>query len=145
MCPPIVMALASFAVSAVGGLVAYQGQKQAAKAQKKFDSALLAKQAQATVTTAAGEGGVSGLSVSALSGDVKASQARAATRVDRNLQIKKSYLQGEIEATQTSGQSQINSVALPEPVSFLPTLVGIFGSGVNAYSGYQSNLATATA
>jgi len=112
-------------------------QEGEAAAQKKFETNLDAKRAIATATTAAGEGGVSGLSVSHVLGSIYAQSGRFNASVDRNLDINRSYFRGEKEAAHTQGQAQINSVALPEKPSFLPALIGVFGSGVDAYGRYK--------
>jgi hypothetical protein len=106
-------------------------------ADRKFEAAIDAKRAMSTVRTAAGEGGVSGLSVAALMSDVAARHGRFKVNTDKQLQINRAYLSGEKDAAQAQGQSQINSVPIPEKPNFASTLIGIFGSGLDAVTGYQ--------
>jgi len=112
-------------------------QEGEAASDRKFEAALDARRAAATAVTAAGEGGVSGLSVTALLGDIASRHGRFETNTDKQLQISRAYLGGEKVAAQAGGQGQINSVPIPEKPNFASALVGIFGSGLDAFTGYK--------
>jgi hypothetical protein len=116
-------------------------QEGEAAADRKFEAAIDAKRAISTVRTAAGEGGVSGLSVAALMSDVEARHGRFKVNTNKQLQLTRSYLGGEKDAAQAQGQSQVNSVPTPEKPNFASTLIGIFGSGINSYNDYQRAIA----
>lgn len=166
MCTPL--ALLGFAVSAVSGVMQYQGQKAEYKAaaaakkandeaaqqaavdrlasqelrrdqeeesaaQKKQEARIEGLKARSTARTAAGEAGVTGLSVDALLQDLTAQEGRYEASVDNNLKITDGYLRGEMKSTQHEAVARINSVATPTKPSFGSTLVNIFSSGVKAY------------
>lgn len=170
MCTP--MLALGLAVSAVQGVMQYQGQmaeynaaqahRQAnteaaqraavntyasqqlriaqegeAAAQQKQDVALEAQRAMATARAAAGESGVSGLSVDALIRDLSSQQGRYDASVDANYQMTSSYLRSEMDATQDQAVARINSVPVPTKPSFGSSLVNIFSSGINSYATYK--------
>lgn len=166
MCDPATLAAVSFGISAVQGVAGYFGkraaynanaanavagteaqwasqqlriqQEGAAATQDKFETNIAVAKAAATATTAAGEGGVSGLSVDYLLKDLYAAKGRHNAAVSQNLQMTTAYLQSEKEVTRAQGIDRINSVEKP---NFGATLLGIFGSGINAYGSYKSQVA----
>lgn len=86
--------------------------------QKRID----ALKAKATARTAAGEGGVTGLSVDALLGDLQAQHDRQAESIRINYDIKKGQNQDEAISTYHNTISRINSVrraSKPSPLPFI--------------------------
>lgn len=111
-------------------------QEGQAHAQVAQANEITTAQALASAEVAAGAGGVSGLSVDGVLRDIYAQSGRNSSAADQNLQMTRDYLQGEAEAAQSGGQSQINSIqpgAQPSATAFL--LQG-FSSGLNSYSNY---------
>jgi len=116
-------------------------QEDLTRHQSKFQTRIEAAQAAATADVAAGQGGVSGLSVEQLLRDIWAQEGRNSQALDSNAQMNRAYLEGEKRAAQLGSQNQINSVPIPEKPSFAPYLINAFGSGINAYTGYQKRKA----
>lgn len=86
--------------------------------QKRID----ALKAKATAITAAGEGGVTGLSVDALLGDLQAQHDRQVESIRINYDIKKQGNQDEAVATYHNTIGRINSVrqaSKPSPLPFI--------------------------
>lgn len=105
--------------------------------QKKREIGLEQRKSAATIQTAAGEAGVSGLAVDHVLQDLYAQGGRAQASLDVNQEINRTYLQSQKESVKAGGQNQINSVpAVPNP-SFAPYLVDIFSTGLNAYTSYK--------
>lgn len=111
-------------------------QEDMAANQQKQESKIEAAKAASTVQVAAGEGGVSGLSVDAVLRDIYAQQGRNEATLDTNQRMSRDYLMGEMKAAEAGGQSQINSVPVPEKPTMTPYLLNAFGSSLNAYSNY---------
>jgi hypothetical protein len=111
-----------------------QLQEHDAAAQQVQQSKLEAMKARSTARTAAGEAGVTGLSVEALLQDLSAQEGRYEASVAQNYQMNQQYLRGEMEATQDQGIARINSVPYPTKPSFGAALIGAFGSGIQAYA-----------
>jgi hypothetical protein len=116
-------------------------QEGAAATQKKFEANVQTAEAAATAETAAGEGGVSGISVGNLLGDFYAKKGRYNDSVDTNLGFTRNYLTAETKSQQAQYQGQINSVPIPTPPSFAASLVNIFGSGLDAFGQYKQRIA----
>lgn len=111
-------------------------QEDAARVQQQQQTNIEAAQAASTVEVAAGAGGVSGLSVEHVLRDIYARQGRNEAALDVNQRMSRDYLMGEKRAAEAGGQSQINSVPIPEKPSFAPFILNAFGSGLNAYGNY---------
>lgn len=114
-------------------------QEDMATNQQKQEQNIAVAQAESTTRVAASEGGVSGLSVDHVLRDFYAQAGRRSSAIDTNQQMSRGYLQGEKKSAQAAGQSQANSVPLPETPSFAPHLVNIFSTGLGAYSDYKKN------
>lgn len=112
-------------------------QEAAATSQEKQNIALEAEAARSTARVAAGEGGVTGLSVDSLIGDYHAKQGRYERTLDRNHQMNADYLRAEMDSTQAQGQSRINSMQPGQKPSFAGAALRIAGSGLGAYSTYR--------
>lgn len=166
------LAVAQFAMSAVGSVVGYMGQQQQYEAQKQqyennrieanraavdnyasTQNRMLQEQkaasqelqnlnvdamkGRATAETAAGEAGVTGLSVDALVADYYGQEGRYERTLDNNLQMQSDYLQGEMTATSHQTAGRINSVSQGQKPSFLDAGVRILGGAVDAFGSYQ--------
>lgn len=112
-------------------------QEDAASAQQKQALNIEAVQKAATVQVAAGSAGVSGLAVDGVLRDLYAQKGRNDVILDNNASMTANALQYEKKNAETGGQSQINAVPVGEAPSILPTLVNVFGSGLNAYSDFK--------
>lgn len=111
-------------------------QEDMARNQQQQQTNIEAAKSASTVEVAASEGGVSGLSVDAVLRDIYAQQGRNEAALDVNQRMSRDYLMGEKKSAEAGGQSQINSVPIPEKPSFAPYLLNAFGTGLNAYSNY---------
>lgn len=92
-----------------------------------------AMKAKATAYTASGEGGVTGLSVDALMGDLQAQHDRQAEAIKINYDIKKGANQDEAIATHHNTISRINSVrqaSKPSPLPFILQGLGAVAGGM---------------
>jgi len=115
-----------------------QSQENEAAAQQKFDASLENRRAQATAKVAAGEAGVSGLSVEAIQRDIASGAARYGDRVDQQTEWTQAQLQAQKAGQSYQAVDRINSVRKANKPSFLATGLKIAASGVNAYSGYRT-------
>lgn len=117
-----------------------QVQEQEAAAAKRFDAHLEAQRAKSTATVAAGEGGVTGLSVVQLLGDYDAKAGRYKDRVDQQLEGNIANIESQKKGSAANALDRINSVkVLPKP-SFIDAGLRIASAGVNAWSGAQKNI-----
>lgn len=108
-----------------------QGQESDAASANKFDYALEARSARATAEVAAGEAGVSGLSVEALLNDLSGRQGRFNDRTDQNRDMALDQIQAQKRGASRTARDRINSVAKP---SLFDTGLRIAGAGLDAYS-----------
>jgi len=108
-------------------------QEEEAATQKKQEAKVDAMKARSTARVAAGEAGVTGLSVDALLQDLSAQEGRYDASVDNNFRITEGYLRGEMTATRHEAFARMNAVPTPTKPSFGATLVNIFSQGVKAY------------
>lgn len=113
-------------------------QEGAAAAQQGQQAAVEGARARATATTAAGEGGVSGLSVDYLLRDLYAQEGRFNEATATNLQMTRSYLTAEKSAQRAGAQNQINSIPIPEKPSIMGAMLNVFGSALGSYTSYKS-------
>jgi hypothetical protein len=109
-------------------------QENAAASQELQESSIEGLKARASARTAAQEGGVSGVSVNSIIGDVFAREGRFAVNTQTNFDYSRNYWTGEGAAASAQGQSQVNSVPKVAKPSFLPYAVSMFGSAVKAFS-----------
>lgn len=110
---------------------ALQEREAAGQEQQKLQ--VNALKGRATAEVAAGEGGVSGLSVDALIGDFYGQEGRHERTLDNNYAMQADYLRGEMDTTQTQAESRINSVQQAEGPSFGAAAIRILGSGLEAF------------
>jgi hypothetical protein len=111
-------------------------QEGQAHAQAAQASEIERARAVASTEVAAAAGGVSGLSVDAVLRDVYAQAGRNEATADANLRMSRDYLTGEMAATEANGQSQINSMPIPEKPSMVPFLLGGFSSALGSYTNH---------
>ncbi|WP_287253217.1 hypothetical protein [Mesorhizobium sp.] len=114
---------------------ALQERKAASREQQNL--AAEAMRSRATAEVAAGEAGVTGLSVDALIADYYGQQGRYERTLDNNYQMQADYLRGEMDATQAQAEGRINSVQQGQRPSFADAAIRILGGGLDAYGGYQ--------
>lgn len=114
-----------------------ESQEQQAAADQKFETGLQVQAARATNITAAGENGVSGLSLEGLLNDISNKGARANANVDQNTD----WTMAQLEAQKTSSSYQtvdrINSVKQATAPSLLDAGLKIAATGVDGYSKYS--------
>lgn len=109
-------------------------QHREAAAQELFEKRIAAMRAKATAAVAAGEGGVSGLSVAALEQDLGAQLGRQEAAIQTNYEIKKMGNYDEAVASYHNTIGRINSVraaAKPSPVGFIFQALGGVASGLS--------------
>jgi hypothetical protein len=107
-------------------------------------NARAAAEARATARTAAGEAGVSGLSLDALLGDFTRQESSYRYGVRRNLSISTDQLTAEMEGVRATAQGRAASIPRLnlEPVngpSYLGAALRIGGDALGAYSKYNAS------
>lgn len=109
-------------------------QEREVASSKLIEKRIEAMKAKATASTAAGEGGVTGLSVDALVSDLEAQHARQAHAIVTNYENKR--LENMQRGKQIKNQtiSRINSVKQARNPSPLPFILQGIGSGLGAMS-----------
>lgn len=107
-------------------------QHRESASQEMFEKRIAAMKARATAATAAGEGGVSGLSVDALTADIHAQEGRQLQAIQTNYEIRKMGNYDESVSAYHQAIGRINSVqpaAKPSPLGFIfQALGGIAGA-----------------
>lgn len=112
-------------------------QDQKAASQELQQLNVDALKGRATAETAAGEAGVTGLSVDALVADYYGQEGRFERTLDNNLQMNADYLQGEMTATSHQTAGRINSVSQGQKPSFMDAGIRILGGAVDAFGSYN--------
>jgi len=112
-------------------------QEQESAATEKQDVALQSRAAQASARVAAGEAGVSGLSVDALLGDIVGRTSRYNDRIDQQTDWTVAQLQQEKKGQAAQAVDRINSVPRGTKPSFIDAGLRIGAAGLNAYTDYQ--------
>lgn len=112
-------------------------QERAAASQQLQQLNTDAMRGRATAEVAAGEAGVTGLSVDALVADYYGQQGRYERTLDNNYQMNADYLRGEMDATQAQAEGRINSVQQGQKPSFADAAIRILGGGLEAWGGFQ--------
>ena len=99
-----------------------------------------ARRRTATAQVAAGEGGVTGASLTHLMNDFHRKDLEFATNVNRNLQFKEENIENQLESIRSGTQGQIeNLMYMPTPQpSFLGAGLRIGSSVLGAYAQYRS-------
>jgi hypothetical protein len=109
------------------------------KSQKQFNNALQAKKARSTASVAAGEVGVSGVSVDTLLADYSASEARYNDALQTNLEnetIQSQFNMKGYDATRQSRINQFNQAKVYKQPDYFGAALRIGGGAVDAYSRY---------
>jgi ABC-type uncharacterized transport system YnjBCD substrate-binding protein len=109
-------------------------QERAAASQEAQKLQTDAMSSRATAEVAAGESGVSGLSVDALIQDFYGQEGRYERTLSNNYQMSADYLRSEMDVTQSQAEGRINSVEQPIKPSFAGAAIRILGAGLNAFS-----------
>lgn len=112
-------------------------QEQSAAADEKIDVQREARAAKATAFTAAGESGVSGLSVDALLSEFDGRAAEYEDRVDQNTEWTMNQLNNEMKGIQSNAEDRINSVQRAAKPSFFDAGLRIGGAGLDSYNSYK--------
>lgn len=107
-------------------------QEDEAASQEIQEAQIEGLKARSSASVAAAEGGVSGVSVDAIVGDMLAKEARFVSATKKNLDYSREYWRGEQKAAQSQGQSQVNSVQRVAKPSFLPYAIKVFGSTIQS-------------
>lgn len=93
-------------------------------------------QARSSALTAAGEAGVSGLSVEALLGDLQRQELEYTGAVQTNYKRRSAQIDAEMNGVQTTGQSQINSIPVPRNIDFVSPILNSAFKITGAYQDY---------
>jgi hypothetical protein len=93
-----------------------------------------ALKARSTARVAAGEAGVSGLSVNQLVADFYGDEGDFLQRVEENYTTRRDAGRAEMKGTEAQAASRINSIPPPVKPSFAGTAVRVAGLGVKAFS-----------
>lgn len=109
-------------------------QERKAASEEKQKLNIKAAKARATAQTAAGEAGVTGLSVDALVNDFYGEEGRHERTLDNNYAMKHDYIRGEMDVTEANTASRINSVSQGIKPSFAGAAIRILGAGVKAFA-----------
>lgn len=110
-----------------------QQQEREGSMQKLEANNLAARAAQSTATVAAGENGISGLSVDALLGDLSMKQNRFNSSVTTNFDRAQSAIQAQRENVYANAASAINGLQTPAAPDYLGAGLKIAG----AYNDYS--------
>src|SRR5690606_33201573 len=111
-------------------------EEDAASAQKQ-DLSREARAARATTMAAAGEAGVSGLSVDALLADVYGKEATAKDRISQNSGFTTQNLTREMDGVKAKAQDRINSMPWATGPSPFAAALKIGSVGLGAYGRHQ--------
>ena len=114
-----------------------QIQEEDAAAIQKQDISREARAARATTMAAAGEAGVSGLSVDALLADVHGKEATAKDRISQNSGFTTSNLTREMDGLKAKAQDRINSMPWASGPSPFAAALKIGGAGLNSFDKYN--------
>lgn len=112
-------------------------QERKAASQEVQNLQTEAMRGRATAEVAAGEAGVTGLSVDALIADYYGQEGRYERTLSNNYQMQADYLRGEMDATMAQAEGRINSVDQGQKPSFADAAIRIFGGAVDAWGNYQ--------
>lgn len=115
-----------------------QLQQQEAAAQQKEDIARQARAQMASSRVAAGEAGISGISVNLGLRDISGAASRDRVNVDQNLQWSLADIQRQKLSAQTGAVNQINSVSKGQRPSKAALGIGLANSTAASYMQYES-------
>ena len=117
-------------------------QEQEAAASEKIDTSREARAAKATASVAAGESGVTGLSVDALMREFDGRAAEANDRIDQNTEWSMTQLNNEMKGIRANTEDRINSVQRAAKPSFWDAGLRIAGAGLDSYSSSKNRQLT---
>ncbi len=109
-------------------------QEQIAAGNDKIDIEREARAAKATAIAAAGESGVSGLSVDALLAEFDGRAAEGKSRIDQNTDWTMTQLNNEMKGIRANAEDRINSVQRAAKPSFFDAGLRIAGVGIDSYT-----------
>ncbi|MFN4278305.1 MAG: hypothetical protein ACK4FJ_18585 [Ferrovibrio sp.] len=112
-------------------------QERQAAAQEKQDISLDAIKARATARVAAGEAGVSGLSVDQLIADYYDRELTAKDRINQQTEWKSQQIANQMSGVKAQGDDRINSQRMKAGPSFFDAGLRIVGAGIDSYSNYM--------
>lgn len=106
---------------------------------QKADLMKEARQARAKATVAAGESGVSGLSVDALLADFYGAEGVYKDRLSEQLDWTTQQLAYEQKGIRATAEDRANSIRPATPPNFMAAALRIGGSALNAFGSYRQN------
>lgn len=112
-------------------------QERESAALEKFDTALESRAARATNDVAAGEAGVSGITVDALARDFASREARFNDRVDRQSEWTTTQLAADKRGQSYEALDRVNSQPRAPKPSFVGAGLRIAAGGLDAYSKHK--------
>ncbi|OOO32855.1 hypothetical protein EFR00_30470 [Rhizobium sophoriradicis] len=112
-------------------------QEQEKAGAEKADNLKEAREAKATATVAAGESGVSGLSVDALLAEFDGRASLANDRIDQNTDWTLNQLSNEMKGIRSNAEDRINSVQRSAKPSLFDAGLRIAGKGIDSYNDYK--------
>ena len=112
-------------------------QEYESATEEKTQNAIKAQKARSSATVAAGEAGVTGLSVENVLADFYSQENRQQTALDTNYDWTRNYLQGERDSAKNTAQSRIKSMRYQKGPSLLGLALGVGTAGVNSYTNYR--------
>jgi len=122
----------------VTSLRSQQAQEQVARSQRMQEAEIKGKEAKAAAVVAAGEGGVSGLSVEALVANISRKQATYAFSEQKQAEMVNTARQFELQSVGSGYQRNLLSInkPIPQPDYIGSTIEGV-QTGMNIYGGAQ--------
>lgn len=115
-------------------------QHRESAALEKFDTALESRAARATNDVAAGEAGISGVTVDALARDFVGREQRFNSRVDRQQEWTAAALEADKRGQSFEALDRINREPRAKKPSFVGSGLKIASSGVSAAAGYRKSV-----
>lgn len=118
-----------------------EGQEDLALTREIQESTAKARAARSTATVAAGEAGISGLSVDALLDDY--TRQEADYRFSLTEQNRLTGVNNQLALDEMGFRSQANQIRINQPIKkpdYLGSMVNLAGSGMQIYSNYNQNL-----
>lgn len=116
------------------------GQEGDATGIAKAEATRDARAARATATVAAGEAGISGLSVDALLSDFYGREGTYADQLTQQNEWTNTQLQYDMRGIHANATDRANSIPKPTAPNFFTTGLKIAGAGVGAYGSYQKSI-----
>ncbi|WP_404292410.1 hypothetical protein ACD578_08940 [Microvirga sp. RSM25] len=112
-------------------------QEREKAALEKWDTALESRSAKATSDVAAGEAGISGITIDALARDFSSREQRFNSRVDKNTDWTVADLQAQKTGQAAQTLDRINAQPKARKPSFVGAGLRIAAGGIDAYSRHK--------